>query len=41
MQYPPCEECKWFKSCAIRQLCLPFEYCSFEEIDENPYKEEE
>lgn len=40
METPNCKECKWFKECAVRQLCLPIEYCQFEEIYENPYKEE-
>ena len=35
-----CKTCQWFKTCAVRQLCLPIEYCQYQEVDETPYKEE-
>jgi hypothetical protein len=31
MQTPNCKECKWFKECAVRKLCLPIEYCQYKE----------
>ena len=36
-----CETCANYKTCAVRQLCLPIEYCQYEEVYEHPYKEEE
>jgi hypothetical protein len=41
MVYPDCKECKWFKECAVRYYCLPLIYCQYQEIDENPYQQEE
>jgi len=36
-----CEKCKWYKTCAVRQLCLPISYCQYEEVYEYPYEKKE
>jgi hypothetical protein len=36
-----CKTCKWFKECAVRQLCLPVKYCQYVDVNEFPNKEEE
>jgi len=34
MEYPNCEECKWYECCVTRKLCLGIEYCFYQPKEE-------